>query len=103
MIPPPPPRPAWSAYGAALLVVAACTAVDWALSARLDLANLVMVYLAGVAAVSARFGTGPSALASLAGVLAFDFFFVPPRFTLAVADGQHLFTFLVMLAVGLAI
>ena len=34
---------------------------------------------------------------------AFDFFFVPPRFTFAVSDAQYLVTFAVMLAVGLLI
>ena len=36
-------------------------------------------------------------------VLAFDFFFVPPRFTFAVCDVQYLVTFAVMLIVGLVI
>jgi two-component system sensor histidine kinase KdpD len=35
-------------------------------------------------------------------VALFDFFFVPPRLTFAVADVQYLVTFAVMLAVGLA-
>ena len=46
---------------------------------------------------------GPSILASCLGVLAFDFFFVPPYFTFAVSDTQYIFTFVVMLATGLLI
>jgi len=34
-------------------------------------------------------------------VAAFDFFFVPPRFSFAVSDVQYLLTFFIMLAVGL--
>jgi two-component system sensor histidine kinase KdpD len=36
-------------------------------------------------------------------VASFDFFFVPPRFSLAVSDVQYLLTFAVMLSVGLLI
>jgi two-component system sensor histidine kinase KdpD len=68
-----------------------------------DLANLIMVYLLGTLAVSYRQSLGPSTLASFLSVLAFDFFFVPPRFTFAVADTQYIFMFLVMLLVGLSI
>ncbi len=93
----------WASYVLALAVVAGSTAADWLLFARLDLANLVMIYLAGVLVVAYRSGTGPSVAASVASVLAFDFFFVPPRFTFAVANAQHLITFGVMLAVALSI
>ena len=51
---------------------------------RLSEANLVMVFLAGVAWVAFRYGRGPAILASVASVLTFDFFFVPPYLTFAV-------------------
>ncbi len=35
--------------------------------------------------------------------LAFDFFFVPPRFNFAISDGQYLVTFAVMLIIALVI
>ncbi|MBX9583949.1 MAG: DUF4118 domain-containing protein, partial [Gemmataceae bacterium] len=41
--------------------------------------------------------------ASVAAVLAFDFFFVPPYLTLAVANVEYVVTFAVMLAIGLLI
>ena len=47
-----------------------------------------------------RFGRGPSILASVLGVAAFDFFFIPPQWTFAVTDTQYLFTFAVMLDHG---
>ena len=42
-------------------------------------------------------GRGPAMLAALVSVAAFDFFFVPPRFSFAVTDVQYLVTFGVML------
>jgi two-component system, OmpR family, sensor histidine kinase KdpD len=64
-------------------------------------ANLVMLYLLEVLFVAGIWGRGPSILASLLSVLAFDFFFVSPRLTFAVGDGQYVVTFAVMLAVAL--
>jgi len=51
--------------------------------------------------VAVRYGRGPSVAATCVSVACFDFFFVPPRFTMAVSDLQYLITFGVMLAVGL--
>ena len=51
-----------------------------------ELANLVMIYLLGVAATGLWFGRGPSVLSAVLNVAAFDFFFVPPQFTFAVTD-----------------
>ena len=62
-----------------------------------------MIYLLGVVAVSLRLGRGPSILATILGVAAFDFFFVPPQWTLAVRDTEYFLTFLVMLSTGLVI
>ena len=67
--------------------------------------NLVMVYLACIVAIAfaclwpRTFDSGDLAL----GVAAFDFFFVPPYLTFAVADAQYVFTFAVMLVVGLVV
>ncbi len=74
----------------------------WALHGRFDRPNLIMVYLLGVAFVASRYGRGPSAATALLSVAAFDFFFVPPYLTFAVADTQYLLTFGVMLLVGAA-
>ena len=90
-------------YFWALVVVAGCTALGVILSPYLDPANLVMIYLLGVVAVSLRLGRGPSILASVLSVAAFDFFCVPPRWTFAVVDKEYLLTFLVMLLTGLVI
>jgi two-component system sensor histidine kinase KdpD len=68
-----------------------------------DLANLIMFYLVGVVWVAARYGRGPAILGSVLSVLAFDFFFVPPRLSLTVADTRYLLTFFIMLAVALTI
>jgi two-component system sensor histidine kinase KdpD len=67
------------------------------------LTNLVMVYLLGATIAALRLGRGPASVTAVANVIAFDYFFVPPRFSLAVSDFQYVVTFAVMLAVTLII
>jgi len=93
----------WPPYGYALAVVAICTGIAWAMFPLFASSNLIMVYLLGVIVVATRYGRGPSLLASLLSVAAFDFFFVPPYYTFAVSDTQYFITFSVMLIVAVVI
>src|SRR5262249_55198343 len=93
----------WAAYGWGLLVVAICTALAALMFPYFAEANLIMTYLMGIVLVASRFGRGPSILASIVSVAAFDFFFVAPILTFAVSDVQYLVTFAVMLSVALVI
>ncbi len=65
--------------------------------------NLVMLFLLAVVIVALRWGLGPSIFSALVSVLAFDFFLVPPRHTLAVSDTQYLLTFFGLLITGVVI
>jgi len=93
----------WVAYARAVVAVALATGVAWLMSPFSELSNLVMVYLLGIVLVAMRQGRGPSLAASVLSVGAFDFFFVPPRFTFAVSDVGYLLTFVVMLVIALLI
>ncbi len=90
-------------YWLTAVVVSACTGLSWIMSSHFGPANLIMVYLLGVAIVATRWGRGPSALASMMSVAAFDFFFIPPYYSFGVSDVQYLLTFGVMLVVALLI
>jgi two-component system sensor histidine kinase KdpD len=90
-------------YLYAVLGVLCATSTAWLMSPYFAAANLIMMYLIAVTAIAIRFGRGPSALASILSVAAFDFFFVPPYFSFAVSDIQYLLTFGVMLVVALVI
>jgi len=67
------------------------------------LANTVMLFLLAVVGVAVRLGRGPAVLAAFLNVAAFDYFFVPPKLSFSISDVQYLFTFAVMLGVGLII
>jgi len=88
-------------YPLAAALCVATTLVLLPLRERLDVANIDMLFLLAVFVVAVRFGRGPAVLAAFLGVALFDFFFVPPYLSFAVADAQYLITFAVMLAVGL--
>jgi two-component system sensor histidine kinase KdpD len=94
-----PPR----AYGLALAICAAITLLSSQLIDRIDLANLVMLYLLGVIFTAVKLGRGPGVVLSFLSVAAFDFFFVPPRMSLSVSDTQYLLTFFGMLLTSLVI
>ncbi|MDB6162545.1 MAG: Osmosensitive channel His kinase sensor [Gammaproteobacteria bacterium] len=93
----------WDRYAWAVFTTAVCTAIAFVLYPRFELSSLVMLYLLGVTIAGLRLGRGPSLLTSLLNVAAVDFFFVPPRYTFAVADVQYLVTFAVMLIIALVI
>ncbi|MEO6852350.1 MAG: DUF4118 domain-containing protein, partial [Rhodoferax sp.] len=92
---------AWQPYAAALGGAVLVTLLATPLANRLDLANIVMLFLVAVVLVAVRYGRAAAALAAVLNVAAFDFFFVAPRFSFAVSDVQYLVTFVVMLAMGL--
>ncbi len=102
----PPPAPTavrWDRYAWAAAVTALCTLVAAAMYPHFDLSNLVMIYLLGVTVAGLKLGRGPSALTAVLNVAAFDFFFVPPRFSFAVSDVQYLVTFGAMVTIALVI
>jgi two-component system sensor histidine kinase KdpD len=93
----------WDRYAWAVVNSAVCTALAFLMYGHFELVNLVMIYLLGVTVASVKLGRGPSVMAAVLNVAAFDFCFVPPRFTLAVSNAEYLVTFAVMLIVALVI
>ncbi len=86
----------------ALALLIATNLVSLALDAAgLSVANIVMVFVLGVFLVTVLCGRALGIVASVAGVLSFDVFFVPPRLSIAVSDTQYFLTFFVMLVVTL--
>ncbi len=94
-----PHRPFWRYLVALLLVVASTLVGVWALN-FLDPTSLVFFYLLAVVAAAIYLGRGPSILASLLSLLAYEVFYIYPRFGVALRDFQHLLTFSGLLLVG---
>jgi two-component system sensor histidine kinase KdpD len=83
------------------LACMAVTLLSIPLAEHFDRSNIVAIYILSVVLIAVRFGRGAAAFAAVLSVCAFDFFFVPPRFSFAVSDVQYILTFIIMLAVGL--
>lgn len=90
-------------YPLALLLVGLAALLSTTLHAYFSATNLVMIFILAVLIAAVNLGRGPALLTSITGILVFDFFFVPPYFTLNVADTEYLLTFLVMFAVNMVI
>jgi two-component system sensor histidine kinase KdpD len=91
----------WLSFALVIAIVASCTLLNWFLVQWFSLTDLAMVYLLGGVIAAAYLPVRASVATAVLSFLCFDFFFVPPAFTLHIADNQHLLTGLVLLAVGL--
>ena len=93
----------WSGYMKSLVLVMAASAACELVRPFLAPTNLVMIYLLGVVLTATRLGLKPAILTAFLSVVAFDFFFVPPRFSFAVSDTEYLITFVALFTVGVVI
>jgi two-component system sensor histidine kinase KdpD len=84
-------------------IIGLVTAGSALIQTRLDPTNLTMPYLLAVVIIALEWGRGPAILGAALGVVAFDFFFVPPHYSFAVSDTQYLLTFAGLLVVGVVI
>lgn len=90
----------WKTYGIALSIIAFATLINAILYPYLASTNLIMVYLLSIVIVSLYGQQGPSLVASFLSILAFDFFFIPPRYNFSLIDIEYIFTLVVMLIVS---
>jgi two-component system, OmpR family, sensor histidine kinase KdpD len=92
----------WWIYGLAILTVAICTLLGLILPG-LNQSNVVMIYLLGVIAVALIGRRGPAVLASLLSAFAYNFFFIPPLYTLALASPWYWVTVAALALTGVII
>ncbi|NVB85726.1 MAG: sensor histidine kinase KdpD [Kofleriaceae bacterium] len=95
-------KPSAWAYAWAVFAIAATTVVGMLAAPYITIADITILYLIAITLASLA-GRGPALVAASLAVCAFDFCFVPPKFTFAVSDVRHLLTFGVMFGAGLAI
>jgi two-component system sensor histidine kinase KdpD len=89
---------AWQAVSLAM-----ATVVVAVLEEGLAVHDAWAVYLLAVAWVAIQGGSWPAAGTALASFLLYNFLFVPPRFTFAVANAQSALTLVMLLALGILI
>lgn len=80
------PRPCAGSLG----IVVAALGVGFALRQFLLVSDIALVFLTAVLASAVAYGLWPSLLACLASVLAYNFFFLPPLYTLTISDPENI-------------
>ncbi|MBI2374522.1 MAG: sensor histidine kinase KdpD [Deltaproteobacteria bacterium] len=98
-----PSEPSLRKYAWSVALVGLTTAVALTAYVLFSIPDLEMLYLIAVMISAISFGRGPSLATAALSIAAYDFCFVPPRFTFSVADGKYLLSFVMMFAVGLVI
>ena len=90
-------------YAAAALVIFFITAAAAPFQSELNSATISLLLLLSVLFAARIFGSGPAFLASILGVLCFNFFFLPPLHTLTIADSQNWIAFAAFLVTALTV
>lgn len=98
-------RPAWPEAGHALLIgvlaVIVATGIAVALDNVIHLPNLSIVFLMAVLTAAAYAGLGAALVASALSTIAYNFFFIDPRYTLTVAEPSEVFALFAYLGTAL--
>src|SRR6185436_19637060 len=85
------------------LLIAAATGASALLDREISLASQAMLHLVAVVIAAYVCDRLTAAASAVAAVAALNFFFVPPRYTLAVERREHLITLAAMLGVALLV
>ena len=88
-------------YLAGLVFVAAAVGLGTLLNLFLDVRNIALVFLMAVLTSAVTAGLWPALFTSVVGALAFNFFFLPPLYTLNIGDPESVLAFVFFLAVAL--
>ena len=76
-------------YAVPVLAVAVLTSVMAPFGGNINSTTVALSYLLIILLAATGFGSGPALLASIVAVLNFNFFFLPPYYTLTIADSQN--------------
>jgi K+-sensing histidine kinase KdpD len=87
-------------YLAALAMVAGATLLGFVVKTIIAAPNLTLIYVLPVVVAGVAFGWGPSLVAVIAGVLAFDFFFTEPYFSFTIYSPADIWAAVVLLVVA---
>lgn len=99
------PRPGepWAAYGLSVALVALATVLAVAVQRRIAIPNVSLIFVLPVVVAAIRYGWGPALSAAVAGVVAYNFFLIEPRYTFRVADPANVWALLLLLITAAAV
>ncbi|HVS83591.1 MAG TPA: DUF4118 domain-containing protein [Pyrinomonadaceae bacterium] len=91
----------WLGYGAALFGIAAATGLLKLSGERINPTTAALAFLLVILFVATAWGSRPAVLASLFGVVCFNFFFLPPFGTFTIRDPDNWIAFVAFLITAL--
>ena len=91
---------AWRPYGWSALAVVAAVAVAEILDVGIGFESLSMIFLMPVLYSAVSFGLRPALATSFLGVMAYNFFFIAPRYTFTVANPDNVLALAVLFVVA---
>ncbi|MGZ9042684.1 MAG: DUF4118 domain-containing protein, partial [Allosphingosinicella sp.] len=94
-------RPDLAPYAAASAAVAAAVGLGLGLEVVIGIEHVDLIFLMAVILVAGRYGLWPSVIASVASVLAYNFFFLPPLHTFTISDPAHVVALVFFLTAAL--
>jgi two-component system sensor histidine kinase KdpD len=97
-----PDSPLWQ-YLAGLGVAALCTALNFLLDHKVPPHALALVYLLGVVLAALAIGRGPMLATAAASAVLWDYFFLPPRYTLYLTNVEDVMMFCMYFVVALVL
>lgn len=93
----------WIGVLLSLSVVAFVTLLGVIIEAYVEESTIALLYVLGTVVAARYSGRAEAILASIASILAFNFLFIEPKYTLLVHNSEYLVTFVVMVIVSLSI
>jgi K+-sensing histidine kinase KdpD len=91
----------WLGYGAAVLGIATATGLLKLWGERINPTTAALAFLLVILFVATAWGSRPAVLASLVGVVSFNFFFLPPFGTFAIRDPDNWIAFVAFMITAL--
>ena len=98
-----PGRRLLTGVATSVALLATVTGAIELLKQNVPVLSLAMLYLLAVLPVSILWGTAFAVSIAVASMLAFNFFFLPPLYTLTIADSRNWFALAVFLATALVV
>ncbi|MGJ5206352.1 DUF4118 domain-containing protein [Bradyrhizobium sp. HKCCYLR20261] len=90
-------------YLMALLITAVGLGLAELIQPFFGIENVDLVFLTAVVSVAARYGLGPSLLASFVSSLCYNFFFLPPLYTFTITDPTNVAAFFFFMLIAMLV
>lgn len=94
---------AWTPYALSMAFVGAASLLAVAVDQRVAIPNVSLIFVLPVVVAAIRYGWGPALFAAVAGVVAYNFLLIEPRYTFRVADPANVWALVLLLITAAAV